>query len=275
MTFFSPSSITCFFSVHKSKNPSQSGSTGVGITLDIGVTVKISGRGIKVNGEKRDFPTVEYVMKKLGCEGIEIEMDVPAGYGFGMSGASALASAFEINRAFELKKSFFELVDLAHEAEIVCRTGMGDVVCQSYGGVIVRKKAGAPSVCEIDRLFWDEELDFLFIEPMKTEEVLRNESKIQLINRYGELCLREFLSKPEIRNLFYLSKKFSEKTGLLDDELREIIEEVELHGGFASMVMLGRAIFTYNGYDVLRDYGEPFRAKISRYGVREVRSSNF
>lgn len=272
MTFFSPSSITCFFAVYRKNNALQSGSTGVGITLDKGAKAKISKkRGITVNGKRRDFPTVEYVMKKLCAEvGIEIEMDVPAGCGFGMSGASALSAAFEINKSFNLKKTFLELADIAHEAEISCKTGMGDVVCQSHGGVVVRTRAGSPSTCELSRFMWDEVFDFLVIEGIKTEEVLGNEKKILSINRYGEICLKEFLKKPEIGNLFYLSKKFSEKTGLLDDELRTIIEEVESDGGFASMVMLGRAIFAYNGYDVLKKYGKPFRARVSRFGVREV-----
>jgi len=272
MTFFSPSSITCFFSVHQRENPLLSGSTGVGINLEVGATAKISDKaGVFVNGERRDFPTVEYVMKKLCVNaGIEIKMDVPAGCGFGMSAASALASAFEINKALNLNRTFFELADLAHEAEIACRTGMGDVVCQTYGGVIARVKAGSPSICKFNKFNWNEELDFLVIGGIKTERVLGDERKIQSINRYGEVCLNEFLRKPEMENLFHLSKKFSEKTGLLDDEIRTIIEDIESRGGFASMVMLGRSIFAYNGYDVLKEYGEPFRARISQFGVREI-----
>jgi|Deesub1362B_J571_1020462.scaffolds.fasta_scaffold00349_16 pantoate kinase len=271
MTFFAPASITCFFSAKFDEKPFFSGSTGVGVTLDLGARVKIVGKDVTVNGRKWDFPTVNYVIKKLGCDcGVEISMDVPAGCGFGMSGASALATAFEINRVFELNKTFFELADLAHEAEITCRTGMGDVLCQCLGGVVVRRMAGAPSKAFFDRLLWNYELDFLILESISTEEILQNHEKIEKINRFGEQCLKKFLEKPDFKNLFLISREFSEKTGFLDDEVREIVDRVEAEGGMASMVMLGRVVFAYNGFDVLKDYGKPFKANISQYGLENL-----
>lgn len=270
MTFFAPASITCFFSTVIGDNPLLSGSLGVGITLNIGVRAKVSKKkGIWVNGQQWDFPTVRYVVERLNCDsGVEISMDVPAGCGFGMSGASALSTAFELNRAFNLGKSFLQLADIAHEAEVINRTGLGDVVCQSYGGVVVRKTAASPSKASIDRFLWDEELDLLVLGSISTEEVLKDVKMREQINRIGKNCLSEFLKNPTLENLFEQSKRFSVETGLMDSELMDIVEAVEAAGGKASMVMLGKAVFAYNGFDALKEFGEPFKAAIDSCGVR-------
>ncbi len=271
MTFFTPASITCFFSVHSADDPHLSGSSGVGLTPELGARASISprGSGIRVNGVARDFPTVEYVIDKLGCEcGVDIEMDFPAGCGLGMSGASALTTAFEVDQAFSLKKSFYELANLAHEAEIVCRTGMGDVVCQCSGGVVVRKKPGSPSRAVIERFLWNMDLDLLILGPLSTRSLLEDEERVARINKLGENFVDAFLEDPQMENLFGLSKRFAAETGLLDGNLERIIREVESGGGLASMVMLGRAVFAVNGSDVLQDYGNVYRVSLSHCGVR-------
>ncbi len=272
MTFFAPASITCFFSVHSADEPCFSGSTGVGLTPELGARASVSkGSRIRVNGVARDFPTVEYIIEELGCEcGVDIQMDLPAECGFGMSGASALAAALEIDHAFNLKRSFYELADLAHEAEIKCRTGMGDVVCQCSGGVVVRKKPGAPSRAIVDRFLWDMELDLLVLGPLSTKSLLEDEERVNRINELGKNCVDDFLGDPHIENLFRLSRDFAIGTGLVDSKLEHIIDEVESRGGMASMVMLGRAVFAVNGFEVLQDYGEVFRAPLSHCGVRKV-----
>jgi pantoate kinase len=268
--FFAPASITCFFSAVIRKNPLFSGSIGVGIALNIGAKAKALEReGVWVNGKKQDFPTVRYVIERLGGRGIEIEMDLPAGCGFGMSGASALATAFELNRVLNLGKSFFQLADLAHEAEVVNKTGLGDVVCQSFGGVVARKSAASPSKALVDRFFWNEELDILILGSISTEEILKNVEIRKRIDRAGKECLARFLKKPTLENLFEQSKSFCIEAGI-DDELLDIVEAVEVYGGKASVVMLGRAVFASKGFDVLKEFGKPLKAAISPCGLSRV-----
>lgn len=273
MTFFSPASITCFFSVHSADEPHLSGSSGAGFTPNLGVRVSISEKDedVRVNGVSRDFPTVDYVTDKLECEcGVDIKMELPAECGFGMSGASALATALEINEAFNLRKSFFELADVAHEAEIVSKTGMGDVVCQCSGGVVVRKEPGSPSRAIIDRFLWNMDLDLLVLGPLSTRNLLEDEERVTRVNELGQNCVDAFLKDPRIETLFGLSKDFAAETGLLDSRLEQIIDEVESGGGMASMVMLGRAVFAINGFDVLKDYGDVYRVSLSHCGVKGV-----
>ena len=263
---FVPGSITAFFSPEIHENPLKSGSLGVGITVGMGVRATYLEGRIAVNGETWDFPTVRYVVEKLGGGGISISMELPVGCGFGMSGASALAAAFETASARGVNAPFSRLADLAHEAEVIHRTGLGDVVSQSHGGVVARLSPGCPSVAKVERFLWDAELDFLVLGKLDTSEIL--ESSLTSIQREGKACLKEFMRNPTLFNLFRLSRSFAEKTGLMDDHVRDVIEAVEAAGGVASMVMLGKTVFAYKGFDALKEFGMPFTSRIDHCGVR-------
>jgi len=271
--FFAPASITCFFAPVLREDPLKSGSLGVSIALCKGVRVSVEPSNdltILVNGERWEFPTIQTIIDILNFKGkIWIEMDFPAGCGFGMSGASALASALAINQALNLNKSFFELADLAHKAEVINRTGLGDVVTQSFGGVVVRKSASCPSKCSIDRFLWNLNLDLLIMGDLPTEQILSDLSLDEIV-RVGKACLKEFLRNPTIENLFRQSKAFAVETDLIniDSTIADAIEAVESSDGLASMVMLGRAVFAIHG-DVLKDFsGIYLKAKVDHCGVR-------
>ncbi len=271
--FFSPASLTCFFSPSIENDPLESGSLGVSLALNRGVRVSAkpsSELSVIVNGEDWNFPTVRTIAQQMGFEGeIRIEMDFPAGCGFGMSGASALASAFEINEVLNLNRSFFELSDLAHKAEVINRTGLGDVVTQSFGGVVVRKSASCPSKCVVDRFLWNIDLDVLIMGELPTEQILSDFS-LNKIAKIGRESLKEFLRKPTVESLFRQSKSFALKTGLidLDSAVKDAVEAVESSGGLASMVMLGKAVFAVNG-EVLKDFkGRYLKVKVDHCGVR-------
>ncbi len=270
--FFAPASLTCFFSPKMDDDPLKSGSLGVSIALNRGVSVAVEpsdGMEIIVNGETWEFPTVQTIAQQLGFKGkVRIKMDLPAGCGFGMSGASALATAFAINEALNLNRSFFELADLTHKAEVINRTGLGDVVTQCFGGIVARKSALCPSKCAIDRFLWNIELDVLIMGELPTEQIL-SDFPLDEISKIGKNCLKEFLRNPSVVSLFGQSKRFAIETGLIDVDsaVRDAVEAVESEGGLASMVMLGRAVFAVKG-EVLKDFkGIYLKAKVDHCGV--------
>jgi len=257
---FVSASVTAIFSARLERNPMKSGSYGLSFTIDKGVYAGLSDReGVFLNGERVSFPTVEFVLRKLDAKGVELRSEVPISCGFGVSGASALATALEI--AVRHNIPFFKAADIAHEAEVVNRTGLGDVVTQCFGGLVARLKAGSPSRAVVERFLFKERLDFLVMGRLPTEDVLKGELK--KINRIGKKYLKEFLRKPSLENLFDSSKKFAIESGLAGDDIIDVIEAVESHGGKASMIMLGKGVFALNGWEAFKEFkGEKFRACI-------------
>ncbi|WP_457550262.1 pantoate kinase [Archaeoglobus sp.] len=263
---FVSASVTCFFAP-VIDIPKNSGSIGVGFTIDRGVEVKLAGR-TTLNGKRIKLQTLEYLLNKLGYEGgVEIRADLPLGCGFGLSGAIALASALEVNEKHNLNLSLFQIADLAHESEVLNRTGLGDVTTQCHGGFVVRKNASAPSMCRVDRFLWDVEMDFLIIGELKTSEIL--EGNLKNIYKIGVNCLKMFLKNPSIDNLFKVSKEFTLECGFADDEVIEAIEAVESCGGLASMIMLGKGVFAVNG-SILRELkGYYTKSRVVWCGIRK------
>ncbi len=263
MRAYSPSSITCFFAP-VIRDPPKSGSIGVGITLNRGVYVDVLAceeLRILFNDREFELPTVKFVAEKLGFKGlIRIRSDLPIGYGFGISGASAFATALAINEFLNLNLSFFRVADIAHVSEVVNRTGLGDIVTQCFGGVVVRMNACCPSMCRVDRFLWSLKLDFLIMERIDTKEVLKE--NIKNMYKIGRSCLKEFLRKPTVENMFIQSKRFAVECNLIDQRVMDAIEAVESNGGMASMVMLGGVVFALNG-DILKE----FRGKYMKLDV--------
>ena len=259
---FAPASITAFFSPKIREDPKKSGSLGVGIALNEGVVAERSNKeGVYLNGRRVDFPTVEFVLKRIGLKGVELRTSLPLSCGLGLSGASALATAF-----LSENSDYFFLCDLAHEAEVLNKTGLGDVVTQSFGGVVARLSEGSPSIAKVRKFFFSRTIDVIVLGEIDTAEFLLSYN-LREISRIGEECLKEFLKKPSLDNLFEISKKFAFETGL-GDEVKDVIEAVEAEGGKASMAMLGKTVFAINGKSAFEEFdGFTFSARIRNCGV--------
>ncbi len=268
MTFVS-GSVTAIFSPFIHEKPEKSGSYGVGFTIDRGVYARFTEKnGIFLNGEKVSITPVEIVLKELDGNGIELSTELPISCGFGLSGASALACGIEINAKKDLSLPLSEIADLAHKAEVMSRTGLGDVVTQFHGGVVARIKPGNPSSSKVERFLVSKKIDFLVLGKISTKNILEDEIKRNRVKKSGKKYLKEFLKKPDIDNLFICSKHFAIESGLMDDEVMDVIEAVESSGGIASMVMLGKAVFAFNGEKAFEDFrGQKFSAKITTCGI--------
>ncbi len=275
MTVFAPASVTCIFSPRIGEKPENSGSVGVGFTINRGVVAKVSDRcdgdrEVVVNGRKVSFPTVEYVLSKLNMGRAVVSSSLPFACGFGLSGASAIATS--MHATFSGRIPFMNAADVAHEAEVVNLTGLGDVVTQTFGGVVVRRNASCPSKAVITRLSWKLDVDFVIMGELSTKDVIGDDLRRDRIAESGKRWMKEFLRNPRVEKLFECSKKFAEETGLLEcvDSVADAIEAVESGGGMAAMVMLGKAVFAVNGFEQLAEFGDPFRASIDCCGVRKI-----
>ena len=147
---FAPGNISCVFVIRKTKNPNKSGSLGIGFTVDKGVTVtikKLNNKSKKTkknkiyfNNKKMELSFVDSVIKKLTKERfiVKIKSQLPLGSGFGISGASALATAYAVDKLLKLKLPKKKLAFIAHISEVENGTGLGDVVNQYFGGFLVK-----------------------------------------------------------------------------------------------------------------------------------------
>ena len=263
-TAFAPCHITGFFEIFdESTDALLVGSKGAGVSINLGAktTVKIK-KGSKydlkvsINNQIVDFPRIServvgaFISRLSNTSNLEISVDhrieAPIGAGFGTSGAVALSLALALNEALQAGMSRIEAAQVAHIAEIKCRTGLGTVLAETFGGFEIRLRPGAPGIGEIKRLPLLE--DTLVVShvfgPLSTKEALTNSEIRARINRFGGDMVRELIGAPTITNFMKLSRRFAEHVGLITEKVRQILIAADKAGITCSMPMFGESAFS-------------------------------
>jgi len=248
---FSPCHITGFFQIiGDSRNPLYVGSRGAGVCLKRGVEtlVKIEGAPsltfqVSINGSVSNSAEVSKRLLGMFTERmntgnfrilVEHYVDVPIGAGFGTSGAAALSLALALNEAFGLGLTRIEAAQLAHVAEVECKTGLGTVVAEAFGGVELRVKAGAPGIGEIMHIEAprDSVVVCLALGPLPTKRILMNDDVCRRINVYGGELVDKLAEAPTLSNFMKFSCYFADRVGLASDRVRKIFDVADARAGW-------------------------------------------
>ena len=190
-----------------------------------------------------------------------------------MSAAGALSSSLAVAAAMGMEIKKDEIICAAHEAEIKYHTGLGDVLPQSIGGIVMRKMEGCPPFGVAENIPVEETGCVLCVvgEGLLTSKIITDDAHKRKITEVGTECLRELQRKPTVAEMMRLSYEFSKKTGLLSKKLDKATKAAS-EFGMASMSMLGESIFALGDCeklkDVLSDYGEVFVCEIDKRGMR-------
>ncbi len=268
---FSPGHITGIFRIHdKPEDPLKKGSWGAGVSLAKGVTTTVNTRNssrnsfqIRINGKTTKSAKVsERVIndflshtKKKSRIIVDHDVKIPIGSGFGSSGAGALGLALAVNEALSCEFSHIEAVQIAHIAEVECKTGLGTVIAEASGGLEIRTKPGGPGVGELRNIPVknDYAVACLSFGPISTGEVLTSEKFRQRINEFGGELLDRLIAEPKPHLFMDLSRKFAEHVGLISPRIKNIFTEADSRELTCSMAMLGETVFSLVKTDSLED----------------------
>ncbi len=281
---FCPGHVTAFFEVVEDPDPRKKGSRGAGLCLDLGVRTVARVRDasrpsvdIVVNGKRGKVEVTRAVAEKfLGTHSQEVkilsETPLPVSQGFGVSAAAALSTALALDDALGRGTPRDELVAIAHEVEVECGTGLGDVVPASLGGMDLRWKPGAPGHADVRKTPVRADLLLAVLGPeIPTRSVLRDSEKVAAINRAGGACVDEFAKAPSLARLFELGSRFAEETGLASKTVLEVIRASRMFGR-ATMAMLGNSVFATGNRDHLATlylkFGTLQRCEVDNDGAR-------
>jgi len=268
---FAPGNVSGVFKIIPDDDPTKMHSLGMGFTVTDGVTVTVSvsdATSVQFNGTQIEFATVRSVVAKLGSVAlrVEIETDLPLSGGFGLSGASSLATAYAGDELLGLGLSENALAMIAHVSEVENLTGLGDVAGQFNGGCLVKLVPGDP-LAAVTLPVPEQDVYYRYFSPINTKDIIGHPEQRERINAAADTALRKLTdlkdrNESEFAEYISIAKEFSIQSRLLsDDDVKKAIRECEQSGGSASMIMLGNAVFS----DV------PFRgAKTTRLSKRRV-----
>jgi len=228
-TAFCPAHITGFFKAYldDSQNSLENfGSTGAGFSIKQGVTTRVkvdtkdnqeSNFRITTKGYQPDKTDVsEFVLNeflKLGKFSnkffdIEHEISIPVGYGLGSSGAVALSLSFALDQALETKLDKTTIGQIAHNAEVNCKTGLGDVLASFHGGFEIRVKPGAPGIGCVEKIFTNEiSVIMICFSPISTNKFIKE--RLSQINGLGGKMVNRLLESKNYKHFQDMSLEFA------------------------------------------------------------------
>ena len=259
-TAFCPAHITGFFKAElENEDSKQLGSLGAGFSIKKGVKTIVSIRdktkhdisnfSIKVNGfESGDMRVSELVLSKFSANGkfidVTHDIDVPVGYGFGCSAAVALSLSIALNNALNCKLSKIEVAQIAHDVEIECKTGLGDVLASYHGGFEVRVKPGAPGVGQVKKISSNEKRDVIIIcfNPISTKKFLKE--KISSINGLGGKMVKKLIESNDTEEFQDMSVKFAKYVNVITPKMNKVINLLHKNNIKCGVALFGETVFS-------------------------------
>jgi pantoate kinase len=277
VTAFSPGHISGYFKRVHGTSVAETGSIGAGIVISSGVTAtvqKADETSIVVNhvtrkGEKetvaQESLVLSSVIGELGITAsVVTECSLPIGAGFGLSAAALLATLTALNRLYDVHMTEHQIAQIAHNAEVTHRTGLGDVAACQDGGWVVRRGPGVDAV--IERQF-DETMPIFALSfgPIHTPTVLGSQEQMDRVSAASPIQ-----SPKTLPELFRISRQFAKDSGLLTPEVGEVLERCAEREVPASMTMLGNGVFAcgHEAGALLSQFGRVYECTIAHQGVR-------
>lgn len=275
---FSPGHITGFFEIPAGHaGPLYMGSRGAGFSVDRGIAttvhlyegrpgsrILINGRGAKPREVEVSQWVVDQYLKNADRPyfvKVEHEIEIPVGFGLGSSGAAALSLSYALNRALGSRLTTVEAAQLAHMAEIACRTGLGTVIAEYAGGFEMRTGAGAPGIGAVESIpLGGHKAVILCISPISTKAFLAG--KMGEINGLGGKMLQKLARSRNVDDFLSMSFQFAQTLGLTGGRCAGPISALKSAGFTSSVALFGETVFTIvpdlraqEAADILKGFG--------------------
>ena len=263
-TAFCPAHITGFFKAHLDDNLNNLedlGSMGAGFSIKQGVTttVKIQTRenqksNFKITslGYQSDKTDVsEYVLNeflKLGefstkFFDIKHNISIPVGYGLGSSSAVALSLSFALDQALNTKLEKTIIGQIAHNAEVNCKTGLGDVLASYHGGFEIRVKPGAPGIGQVEKIN-TEKISVIMIcfSPISTNKFIKE--RLSQINGLGGKMVNRLLESKNYEHFQDMSLEFAKYVDVMTPRMQKLVDELSENNIKCGIALFGETIFS-------------------------------
>jgi len=286
---FVPGHITGVFRIFdEKKNPLECGSTGAGFSVEIGTLTTVSAiksESLEIttiyNDEDIDANVTKTVVRRLVEEyerqfkvTVTHKSSLPSGVGFGASGAGALGTALALGYILDSTMSDTHAAEYAHRAEIENRTGLGDVIAQTLGGIEVRIHPGGPGVGRVVNISDSESLTVVLAGApgLKTRDILTNPLSRARINAVGDKLVERIIDSPSVDTFISCSREFMKSIGLSTERVNAALRDLDASRlNQSSMVMLGDSVFCFcnenqsqKAVDILTKYWNKSQVQITR-----------
>ncbi len=263
-TAFCPAHVTGFFKAYLNDNQNNLenlGSMGAGFSIKQGVTTKVkiesknnqkSNFKITTKGYQSDKTDIsEFILNeflKLGkfsnkFFNIEHDISIPVGYGLGSSAAVALSLSFALDQALETKLDKIAIGKIAHNAELNCKTGLGDVLASFHGGFEIRVKPGAPGIGRVEKILTEEvSIIMICFSPISTNKFIKE--RLSQINGLGGKMVNKLMESKNYEHFQEMSLEFANYIDVMTPKMQKLVSELFENNIKCGVALFGETIFS-------------------------------
>lgn len=286
---FCPCHVTGFFKTQTRTRPEFQGSLGAGFSIKEGITTRVkvtrsekSNFKIQVKGYQPDNTVVsEFVIKEFlkfvkGNFFVEVEhnITVPVGYGLGCSAAVALSLALALNQALNTDLTNIQVGVIAHNAEIHCKTGLGDVLSSFHGGFEIRTKQGAPGIGKLKKIKSNSSVLIICFSPISTKKFISE--KMESVNGLGGKMVNKLIKSHNNNEFLDMSIEFAKYIQIVTPKMYSVIHDLREIGIRSGVAIFGETVFTLvpnsmvaNVLEILKKHeGIVIRSEIDNVGAK-------
>ncbi|WFO75062.1 hypothetical protein J4526_08310 [Desulfurococcaceae archaeon MEX13E-LK6-19] len=211
-----PLHITGFWRPVYRENPLYTGSLGAGVNITPKIVVRARMSNAKefyLNDNRvDDIHAVNYVFTRIPCSiRVEAWTKAPLGAGYGLSGGLALGVSIAAAIVCREEITLENAAARAHIAEVMAKTGLGDVIAEYYGGLEIRTKPGAPGIGSIVKIPVDPSVRVVSIVLGKwlTSDMLARYTPE--LSRIAETLLEKLIERPSLEVFIEVSQLFTRR----------------------------------------------------------------
>ncbi|ABK78124.1 archaeal suger kinase [Cenarchaeum symbiosum A] len=251
---FCPAHVTGFFKVEKGgPGLAAQGTIGAGFSIEDGVKSTVQeaqgGRAITTRGHPADDTRVsEHILERFdeltgGLPPLEVihDIGIPVGYGLGASGAVALSLSMALDRALDTGLGPEGAGRIAHEAEVRCRTGLGDVLAAYHGGFELRTAPGAPGVGAVEKMETDATAVIVCLAPVSTRRFI--DEKMDTVNGLGGRMAEKLAGSGDPEEFQDMSLEFARHAGVVTRRMDDVIGALVGAGYGCGVALFGETVF--------------------------------
>jgi len=298
---FCPAHVTGFFKAHLDDNQTNLenlGSMGAGFSIKQGVTTRVkintknnqeSNFRISTKGYQSDKTDVsEYVLNEFlklddfstKFFDIEHEISIPVGYGLGSSGAVALSLSFALDQALGTKLDRTMIGQIAHNAEVSCKTGLGDVLASYHGGFEIRIKPGAPGIGNVEKITLEKiSIIMICFSPISTNKFIKE--RLSQINGLGGKMVNRLLESKNYEHFQDMSLEFAKYVDVMTPRMQKLVDDFAKNNIKCGIALFGETVFSMISKDdedkvleILQKYPEGIiiKSELDNNGARILKN---
>lgn len=193
-----------------------SGSIGAGLNLSLYLKNQEyyigSNCEIVINDKKALTDHARYVCKETGLKLVlRVSSPIDLGKGYAVSASAILVYSLLLG-LLRNHGSLEEYAGLAHKAEIIYKTGLGDVTAIFYGGAEIRVKPGAPGIGIVKHIVVHRNPCIIAcVLPGVEDTPLMLQRISSETYSYGKKLLDKLISNPSLADFFEYAQLFTRR----------------------------------------------------------------